>query len=266
MTAPAPAAPAPKLSADAQIKATEKAIKDHITDLLNAMGAIQNESDRWELADQLAQIVPNGSFGFERIIDAATQANVVGAFSATTLRLYRDTSKNWPDDMRVKGVSFSAHREAERMPTMIEAKKVLDDVLKTKGNPQSVSVQAVRQAVKVRKGVAPTAAPSQPTTPAVPGGHSAVTLSEVLTDIKGGSTKLINAIPNTTTLAELDKLQAGLKKLAEHIDRLRATANRKAQAAAAQKGTAKVDTKAEVAAQAAAVAAKPAEAGDIRGL
>jgi hypothetical protein len=260
-----PTATIPKLTPDQQIKATEKAIKDHIADLLNAMGAIQNESDRWELADQLAKIVPHGSFGFERIIDAATQANVVGAFSATTLRLYRDTSKNWPDDLRVKGVSFSAHREAERMPTMIEAKKVLDDVLKTKGNPQSVSVQAVRQAVKVRKGAVTTPA-AAPTTPAVPGGHSAITLTEVLADIKAGSTKLINAIPNTTTLAELDKLQTGLKKLAEHVDRLRATANRKAAAAAAKQGAPNVDTKAEQAAKAAAAAAQPAEAGDMRGL
>ena len=190
-------APKPVLSPDAQIKATEAEIKANMTDLLSAMSNIQDEADRWDLADRLLKVVPQGTFGFERIIDAATQANVVGQFSATTLRLYRDTARNFPSDMRVKGCSFSAHREAERMPTIPEAIKVLDDLVKTKGSPSQVTVQAVRQAVRVRTGKTP---PVSQTVGKVTsaGTGASTTLNEVFMDLKAGGTKLINAVPNTT--------------------------------------------------------------------
>src|SRR5262245_745493 len=85
-------------------------------DVIDAMRDVQTEGDRWHLAEALVAMLPQGSNGFQEIIDQASAEGVVGKLSANTLRLYRDTANRWPANRRVANVSFSAHREAMLLP------------------------------------------------------------------------------------------------------------------------------------------------------
>lgn len=74
----------------------------------------------WTLADALATEVPVGRRGYrsggntdlERLA-AVLEAEGI-SMKATTLRNYRDTSARWPKENRIDGISFSAHRAANR--------------------------------------------------------------------------------------------------------------------------------------------------------
>lgn len=190
-------------------------------DVIDAMRSIQSEGDRWRLSDILLAEIPTGSAGFAEIIDAATAAGVAGNLSADTLRLYRDTANRWPEDKRVAGVSFSAHREVMVLDSIAQRTKMLNDLSKNLGAGK-VTVAAVRKAIAVQSGKAP-AAPASPNGPKAPGKVDA------LADALAGCPALIAA---TTAETDLDKLHAGLSKALAHVDRLRAKANQKAAAKA----------------------------------
>jgi hypothetical protein len=188
-------------------------------EVIDAMRSIQTEGDRWRLAEALAQQIPSGGAGFDEIIDEATAAGVAGNLSRTTLRLYRDAAVRWPAGKRVPNVSFSAHREAMILPTIAEQVKLLNALSKYHG-PGKVTVASVRRAIAVQQGKP---APE-------PNGKGTVAQTEsagILADVIAGSPLLITAIGPDTSPANLDKLDAGLRKAMAHVDRLRAKANRK---------------------------------------
>jgi len=191
-------------------------------DVIDAMRSLQSEHDRWNLAEQLAKLIPSGSSGFAELIDQAVTEKVEGGLSATTLRLYRDTANRWTPDLRVANVSFSAHREAMVLDSIPQAAKMLKDLSSNLG-PGKVTVQSVRKAIAVKNGK---------TVPAANGSKAAAApakkMADLRDDIKGGAKELIAAIGADTPSAELDELHAGLTKVMAHVERLRAKAARKA--------------------------------------
>jgi hypothetical protein len=195
------------------------------------MRDIQSEGDMWKLAEALVAKIPQGLAGFDEIIDQATVAGVAGTLKANTLRLYRDTANRWPADKRVAGVSFSAHREAMNLgPDKVdEQRKLIEDIRKNLSPGETVSVAAVRKAVRIKKGLAPTARAAQVAAATAAG--ASVSYVQVIDDVKAGSPKLIGAIVSTTPEAELDKLQAGLNKAIAHVEKLRMRAARAKQGA-----------------------------------
>lgn len=234
-------------------------------EVIDAMRSIQNESDRWRLAEALAAQIPAGSATdeFKQIVDDAVDAGVVGGLSVTTLRLYRDTANRWPADKRVPNVSFSAHREAMPLEDVDAAAKMLADLVKTLG-ADKVTVSSVRRAVAVAK--------NRPLPDAKADAAAAVrvdrTTAQVLADIAAGAPQLISAIDGTM---ELDRLHAGLNKALAHVEKLRTKAAAKAKRPAAKAPARKPAPKAP-AAGAKAPAATPRKrtprkpTGDFRGL
>jgi hypothetical protein len=189
--------------------------------VLDRMRDVQTEGDRWELAEALKVLVPNGTSEFVRIIDLATKEGVVGNLSANTLRLYRDTAARWPKSQRVENVSFSAHREAMALPGAIDgAARMLADIAKTQGAGK-VTVASVRKAVAIKQGKKPTARQS--------GGRSNATGTppsfDALNDLeRNRGAGLVSAIGNETNGDRLDRLNAGLTKVIAHVEKLRAKA------------------------------------------
>lgn len=196
-----------------------------LSGVIDKMRDIQTEGDRWELAEALKGMIPQGSNGFSEIIDKATSEGVVGNLSANTLRLYRDTATRWPSTKRVANVSFSAHREAMALPTIDSAAKMLGDLAKTQG-ASKVTVASVRKAVAIKNGRQPTAAQAAGTT------THAKNL-DVIRDLTSGGSELIKAIGAESDTDKLDKMHAGLNKVIAHVERLRAKAAR----ASAKKAT-----------------------------
>lgn len=222
--------------------------------VVDAMRSIVSESDRWHLAESLLATIPSGSsngvISFDSIVDAAAAEGVTGNLKPNTLRLYRDTAARWPSDRRVPNVSFSAHRESMNHKGGIDARVKLLELLAQSMGGGNVTVAAVRRAVAVANGKAPTTAKVK---------SSAVSSSlDVLADLKAGGKTLIAAIEPSTTSADLDALHAGLTKVIAHVERLRAKAARKAKPAA------KPSTTMPTAVPKSARARKAA--GDLRGL
>jgi hypothetical protein len=238
------------------------------TEVIDAMRSIQNESDRWRLAEALAAQIPAGSATdeFKQIVDDATAAGVVGGLSVTTLRLYRDTANRWPADKRIPNVSFSAHREAMPLENVDAAAKILSDLVKTFG-ADKVTVAAVRRAVAVAKNrPLPVAKTAEATTAA----KVDRTTAQVLADIAAGAPQLIASIDGS---ADLDRLHAGLNKALAHVEKLRTKAAQKAKRPAAKaparKPAPKTTTARRTSTATKTAARKPAArkpAGDLRGL
>jgi hypothetical protein len=204
--------------------------------VLDAMRSIQTEGDRWQLAEALAAVIPTGSSGFESLVEKAAAEGIKTGLSLTSLRLYRDTANRWPTDMRVGGVTFSAHREAmvlEESHGMAEAARMLADLKRTKdaeGKP--LTVKSVREAIAVKQGrqipgAAAAAAAGQPTGK----------IADIIADLKAGGAELQAAIANDTPESDLDKLLAGLNKVLAHVDRLKIKHTRAAKAAATKAAT-----------------------------
>lgn len=239
------------------------------TDVIEAMRSVQTEADQWRLAEALASAIPNGGASdFAAIVDEAKAAGVSGGLSAKTLQLYRDAAKRWPADKRVANLSFSAHRETMALEGDIASRvKLLTQLVKSSGGADKVTVQTVRQAVRVANGKPPKDAP----TPADKAEAEAQrTTAAVLADIMAGAPQLLSAINARTTRDDLDKLNKGFAKALAHVERLQAK-----QAAAAKRltaprkpaGAAKATAGKPVAKKAPAkapAARKPA--GDLRGL
>lgn len=225
--------------------------------VLDHMRDIQTEGDRWELAESLVVMIPKGSTGFNDVIDAATQEGVVGNLSANTLRLYRDTAVRWPQDKRVKNVSFSAHREAMVMPSIDAAVKMLNDLVKTQG-ANKVTVAAVRKAVAINQG-------KQPKAQTTNAPKSAPAGFDIVRDLRdNGGQGVIAAIGTGTDAATLDRLNESLAKVIAHVERLRA---KQARAKAQAKGAAaKMPAKSEPAQAGTVKPAAKKAVGDIRGL
>ena len=222
-----------------------------LADVIEAMRSIQNESDRWKLAEALRKEYPSGLSGFKELIDDAASAGIEG-YSINTLRLYRDCAARWPEAKRVEGVSFTAHRIALGLDNVDEAQKVLQGLAKNLG-PSKVTVQSVRKAILTKQGKAP-----KPSKGSVPAPKQPAAF-DVTSDIASGATKLIAAIPSSTEPEVLDKLHAGLTKAIGHVERLKAKAARKA--ATAKKAPAAAPKKA-----APKKATTSKAQGDLRGL
>lgn len=216
------------------------ATTNQMGDVIDAMRSVHTESDRWVLSEALLKVVPNGTQGFSEIIDQAAQQGIAGGFTVNTLRFYRDTAKLWPANKRVKNVSFSAHREVERLGTDIDGKvKLLEDLYKNPdpatGGPNNVTVAAVRRAVTLRTNPqAATSGPAQKgggsggsSTPAAAGGGTTATASpkgqwEAIEDLKNGGKQMIAAVPQSTSESDLQKIGHGLNAVLSHVDQLRA--------------------------------------------
>lgn len=265
MTTHVPPSIPPKEVRDAQ--------KAALVEVIEAMRSVQTETDRWQLASRLLKMVPTGTGGFDRVIDAATAEHVDGGFSATTLRLYRDTAARWSVDQRVPNVSFSAHREVMVLPSIAEGRKLLES-LATANGASKVTIQQIRKAVAVKQRKVPAAAAPAAST-------VSPTVSSALKDLKAGGPELIAAIGPDTSAEDLDTLQAGLSKVTAHVEALRAKAARKA-AQAAKRGPQVTDPKTAIAVvksikaslgepkpaagAAEKTAPKTAKIGDLRGL
>ena len=236
-----------------------------VQDVLTAMSSITSESDRWNLADVLARRIPNGQtdgqtgVSFDDIMDEASKAGVAGKLNATSLRLYRDTANRWPSSKRVANVSFSAHREAmvlkdkdgNDLPVDDQA-KMLEDLIKSEGSPDKVTVKVVRSRIRALAGkAAPVASQSQ---------QKAI---DILDDLKKGGPEMIKAIAPTTSSMDLDKLQAGLNKVLTHVEKLRVKAAAKAKASKAPRSSAPTPI---TSAKKAAPVAKAGGVGDLRGM
>ena len=199
-------------------KVTVKA--DDMKTVIDSMRDVSSEASRWELADALSSAIPTGPIGFEAIVKKAEEAGVLGNLSANTLRWYRDTAKIWPKSKRVPNVSFTAHREVERLKdkngnfNSVLAVKTLKDVQDKHGK---VSVTEVRKAVRLLQ--KPKGANNQKRG-GTPAPNPVVAAVDILLDIKAGSPKLIKSIGPNTTKADLDKLKSGLSKALGHVEAL----------------------------------------------
>jgi hypothetical protein len=220
--------------------------------VIDAMRELHDEHDRWYLSEVLFEQIPAGLAGFSQILDKAKTEGVAGSLSVNTLRLYRDTASRWPADKRVKGITFSAHREAMNLGDVTAANKMLRDLAR-QGGTGNVTVKRVREAVAV----AQNKPVRQPSTTA----NAKTKALDVLNDLEAGAPLLIAAIGPATDDAALDKLHQGLTKAIAHVERLRAKAARKA---AAAKKPAPATAKATAAKKAASSTKKGA--GDLRGL
>jgi hypothetical protein len=226
--------------------------------VIDSMRSIVTETDRWKLAEALKAAVPSGGNDrFGEIVDKATAEGVIGGLSANTLRLYRDTACRWPDaSTRIPNISFSAHREVLPLGAT-DGRKLLEDMVRTSG-PAKVTVAAVRKNVKIKQGQRP-AVPAPPQ-PAQPGQMK----GDVLVDLQQGGPHLIAAIGNLQDDQMLDQLHAGLQKVIGHVEKLRAKANRKANATKARTPAAEPQKPAAQPQKPAADASR--KAGDLRGL
>jgi hypothetical protein len=219
--------------------------------VLERMRDLHDEADRWKLADELLRQIPSGGAGFAEIIAKASEQGVAGNLKEKSLQLYRDTATHWPTDQRVKGVTFTAHREAKVVGDTKTAHKLLTSLVKQHG-VENVSVTRVRDAVRTAKGAPARRSSSR-------GSANKVPAFDVLADVKDGASQLIASIGSDTDADSLDKLHAGLTKAIGHVERLRVKAARKA--SAANKASA------PVAKQAAKKATSDGrKAGDMRGL
>jgi hypothetical protein len=235
--------------------------------VFTAMRHIQSETERWILADALFEAVPHGEYGLGDLLEEAKQEGVAGKLSVTTLRLYRDTANRWPVASRIPGVSFSAHREAEKGIKSLGATqvaKILQDMADANG-PDKVTITAVRAAIAGRQGKSVT--PKSPAT------------FDAVADLKKGGGALIKTITASMSVSDLEAVSDGLAKVMVHVNDLRAKAARNARKKAPKASTpAKVIpiTKAPAAAPEVAPVAAPGAAeapagprrrkGDIRGL
>jgi hypothetical protein len=208
---------------------------------------LHDEHDRWLLAEELCKQIPKGGVGFSAIIAKANEEGVAGKLKEKTLQLYRDTAIRWPADKRVKGVTFTAHREAMAVGDAAKASKLLTGLVKQHG-ASKVTSTLVRDAVRTAQGKAKPVKKGKANTPTF----------DVLADVKHGASQLIAAIGSDTDADALDKLHAGLTKAIAHVEKLRVKAARKAAPKAA----------APVAKQAAKKAATSngRRAGDMRGI
>ena len=187
------------------------------SEVIDAMRSIQTESDLWNLADLLRLAIPEGQTGFVEIITRASDAGVDAGLSGSTLRAYRDTAKKWPKSRRIANVSFSAHREAERLigkdgGPVTPAADLLTAMVKQHGAGK-VTVAMVRKSVRAAQGK--TKKPKASTAAA-----PSAKVSNVLVDLKAGAPELIAAL--TAATPDLDQIHKGLNKALTHVDRLRA--------------------------------------------
>jgi hypothetical protein len=205
------------------------------------MRSIQNEDDRWQLADALFSAVPTGTGGFVQIMDAARNAGVDAGLTVNTLRLYRDTAARWPTGDRDARFTFSAHREVlAEMKSPAEGRALLESVLKANnasGNPRKagkVSVADVRGAIAVRHGKVPVAQRKPKK------GVTVFQAGDMLDDLRQGGKRLMAVINASTSNDDLDRLHKGLSVVLQHVDVLRSKANTRARTAASSKRAANV--------------------------
>jgi len=191
--------------------------------VLEAMKHIQSETDLWSLADALLKAAPQGEFDLQRIIDEATDAGVIGKLKMSTLRQYRDSARLWPNHQRVDGVSFTAHKEMQRLPGgAVARRRLLKDMETNLGSASKVTVAEVKKTLN-SKGIGKAQAATKK--------QQSVTRAD-LQDIMAGSPKLIAAVGRGTPANDLDLLVLGTKKFLGHLEQLQIVAHRKAAKAA----------------------------------
>jgi hypothetical protein len=224
--------------------------------ILDALGNLHDERDRWTLAEVLNTEAPQhaGNVWFQNVVDAADSAGVP-SLSVTSLRQYRDTAARWPADKRVAGASFTAHREVQTLG--IEAGADLLRDLVGQHGAKGVTTTLVRKAIMAKQG---TTAAAKKAAPA----------SVSFTDLLNGAPKLIAVIKAAGLDASaLDKLHAGVSAVLAEVDGQRMRAARKgAKGARSAKPAARPAVQAvpPLAETEAVPAAANGAAGDLRGL
>lgn len=211
------------MSPTPQPQSTTTAARERVFD---AMGSLHDEADRWTLAEALLAAVPQNTSNrwFEKLNDDATSRGIP-TLSVTTLRQYRDTAARWPADKRVKGASFTAHREVQPLipddGDTTDARRLLEQLIDSHGAAKTTAVR-VRQAVRAHQGVAN---PPKPIT--------STTVS--FADLMKGGEKMIAAILGANLApAALDSIHAGLTAVLTAVETERVKAARKQGAQAAQ--------------------------------
>lgn len=232
--------------------------------IIAAMG--ERVGHQWKLADALkAEVSQHMSHSeFDRLETAITQAGY-RPLSKSALRQYRDAAVFWSGDTpganaRVDGLSFTVHRVA--IPAGRDAEQILRRLVKRHG-ADNVTVALVKQAVAVHLGKVEAPKPTgpgtiaQPATGRNPAAQPAPTVDATTwewiaaTLVQGPSGDLGKVIGGwlVTDVAKLVKAAEGLAQVA-------GVAAAKAEAKAAPRKVAKVNTQAKPAGQ--KPAAKPA--------
>jgi hypothetical protein len=205
--------------------------KFNVDVVIDAMRDLHSEHDRWHLSDVLLAQVPVGGgwAEFDAIIAKADEEGIAGGLSAKSLQLYRDTAAKWPEAKRIKGLSFSAHREAQPLIDVFNVDKaidVLNGTIKQNGLA-NVTIKKVRDAVA--------AAQNKPL-PSEKAGKAMTTYDAVIADLRSGGKELIAAIgrPDRDALKEL---KVGLTRVLGQVDKLEAKAVQRAAAAKTPEAT-----------------------------
>jgi hypothetical protein len=233
--------------------------------VFDALGHLHDEADRWTLAEALLAAAPQHASNqwFQQLVDDAEGAGIP-SLRVNTMRQYRDTAARWPKEKRVEHASFTAHREAQGVSNIDDARKVLEDLITAHG-AKAVTAARVRAAVSAHLGK-----PAPAKKPVV---------GVNLTDLMAGGSKLIDVIKGAgLDSSSLDKLYVGLNATLIVVQDLQVKAARKAGAVAKAKGgkVAPVQSTKLKEYEAKAAEAKPVapaadgekvrEVGDLRGL
>jgi DNA-binding protein len=205
-------------------------------EVFDAIRTVSMQGDRWELADALASI---SNPDYDEIYNEAMEQDVPGAikYKPTTLRFYRATAIKWPTDQRVDGMTFNAHKVAEvliddKQGHTIDTAINMLEKLRDKGG-QKVTIMDVRRAVASEQG-------KKLKEQATSKERSVI---DALSDLKQGGKQLKASITGAMSLSDLDALDEGLKKVAQHVLNLRGKAAQKAQGTAAKQSAAPKPTK-----------------------
>ena len=239
-------------------------ITNSLDSVCQALADAHDEASLWHLSDELAIVAPRGIQAVEAVV-AEAKVRGIPTKAANTLRLYRDVAINFPPSERVKGVSFSAHREAlgGYNGDTAQAKALLLD-LATKHGADGVSISTVKKACAAATGKALPAASGK-------AGKAQSSYMDVARDLASNGAK--GFISGLDTIigqgVTLDALHSGLTKLIGEVETRRSKAARKSARQPLKAGPVKARNVATANGKPVASATKrPARAGagDLRGL
>jgi hypothetical protein len=198
---------------------------------VEALRTTQTQADKWRLADALLADVPQGESrtGFNGVI-AAAEAAQVKPLKMDTLRQYRDTAAKFPPEVRVPGVSFTAHRIAMRMSAKgLDAVKTLQDLAAVQG-AENVSCADVEDVYKALNPAPIVVEPTGTAADASTGAVASILAQRFNTNTRATVTEITAAGSNVV---------AALRALADALETREANTSRKANAWGASTAKAK---------------------------
>ena len=197
----------------------------------DAIRDVHDEQSLWHLSDELVKVAPQGVEAVTKVVDQAKARNIP-VKSVNTLRLYRDVAHRFPASERVPMVSFSAHREAIAIGDVIEAKRILTELVQKHG-AEGVTVTTVKSAIGAATGkVAKPKAAGK-------GGKAQSGYTDIAVDLSKGGKQFIAALDQMTAVSgvTLDGLHTGISAVLTAIEAKRSKAARVKAAAKAPAGT-----------------------------